>query len=52
MVPVWLMEIDDEDDPMERVNLDDYNSNDYKVYLSDDDMQANQTNAEAKAWSP
>ena len=31
------------------MNLDDYNSDDYKVYLSDDDMQANQTNAEAKA---
>ena len=36
-----LMEIEDEDDSMERVNLDDYNSNDYKEYLSDDDMQEN-----------
>ena len=36
-----LMEIEDKDDSMERVNLDDYNSNDYKEYLSDDDMQEN-----------
>ena len=36
-----LMEIEDEDDSMERVNLDDYNSNDYKEYLSDNDMQEN-----------
>ena len=36
-----LMEIEDKDDSMERVNLDDYNSNDYKEYLSDNDMQEN-----------
>jgi len=44
-----LMKIDDEDDSMERVNLDDYNSEDYKEYLYDNYIQANQATTEAKA---
>ena len=35
---VHLLEIEDDNDSMERVNLDDYNSYDYKQYLSDEDM--------------
>ena len=36
---VRLMEIDNDDDSMERVNLDDYDSNDFKEYLVDDEMK-------------
>ena len=46
---VNLMEINDKDDLMERVNLDDYDSDDFKEYLSDDNMQAAHSTAEAKA---
>ena len=46
---VHLMEIDNEDDSIERVNLDDYDSDDFKEHLSDDDMQAAQTTTEVKA---
>ena len=46
---VHLMEIDNEDDSIERVNLDDYDSDDFKEHLSDDDMQATQTTTEVKA---
>jgi len=48
---VRLMEIDYEDDSMERVNLDDYDSDDFKEYLSDDDMQTTQAITEVKANS-
>ena len=32
---VRLMEIDNDDDSLERVNLEDYNSDDFNGYLSD-----------------
>ena len=35
---VRLMEIDNDDDSMKRVNLDDYDSADFKEYLSDDEI--------------
>jgi hypothetical protein len=43
-----FLEIEDEDDSMERVNLDDYNSDDYKQYLSDEDMLDDLEAARAK----
>ena len=43
---VNLMEINDKDDSMERVNLDDYDSDDFREYLSDDDMQMSTTTVE------
>jgi len=46
---VRLVEIEDEHDSMERVNLDNYNSDDYKEYLSDEDMLDDQITAQAKA---
>ena len=44
-----LMEIEEEDDSIERVNLDDYNSKDYKEYASNDNMLDDQATAQAKA---
>jgi len=35
---VRLMEIDNDDDSMERINLEDYNSDEFNEYLSDDDL--------------
>ena len=46
---VRLLEIKDDDVSMERVNLDDYNSDDYKEYLSDEDMLDDPATAQAKA---
>ena len=43
---VHLMEIDNEDDSIERVNLDDYDSDDFREYLSDDNMQTTTTMVE------
>ena len=45
---VHLLEIEDDNDSMERVNLDDYNSYDYKQYLSDEDMLDDPAAARAK----
>ena len=41
------MEIDNDDDSMKRVNLDDYDSADFKEYLFDDEIQT--TTAEVTA---
>ena len=35
---VHLLELEDDDDSMERVNLDDYSSDNYKQYLSNEDV--------------
>jgi len=45
---VRLLDLEDDDDSMERVNLDDYNSEDYKQYLSDEDMLDDPAVAQAK----
>ena len=45
---VRLLEIEDDDDSIERVNLDDYNSDDYKEYLSDEDMLNDPATAQMK----
>jgi len=37
---VRIIEIDESDDSLERLNLEDYNSGDFKEYLSDDDIDA------------
>ena len=46
---VRLLDLEDDDDSMERVNLDEYNSDDYKEYLSDEDMLNDPVTAQAKA---